>query len=177
MQIRVGAATATGATALAAFDRALQKVGVHDLNLIPLSSVVPIGASVVRATCDPAEFRMGDRLSCVLATERVTEPGSEAWAGLGWALRTEGGGLFVEAHGRSRGQVMFELNATLAQLTLDRTNCEWGKPEFELVGIAYEHEPVCAMAIAVFETMPWPSCETGNGTSDAADAPYVLSVR
>ena len=54
MQIRVAAATATGATPLAAFDRALQQVGVHDLNLIPLSSVVPAGASVVRATCDPA---------------------------------------------------------------------------------------------------------------------------
>ena len=155
MQIRVAAATATGATPLAAFDRALQKVGVHDLNLIPLSSVVPVGASVVRATCDPAEFRIGDRLSCVLATERVTEPGSEAWAGLGWTLSSAGGGLFVEAHGRSRGQVAFELEATLEQLTLDRVRGGWDKSDFELVGIAYEHEPVCALAIAVFETMPW----------------------
>ena len=159
MQIRVGAATATGSTALAAFDRALQQMGVHDLNLIPLSSVVPVGATVVRSTCDPAEFRIGDRLSCVLASERVTEPGSEAWAGLGWALNSAGGGLFVEAHGRSRRQVEFELEATLEQLTLDRVRGEWEKPELEVVGIAYEHEPVCALAIAVFETMPWSSCD------------------
>jgi arginine decarboxylase len=163
MQIRVGAATATGATALAAFDRALQQVGVHDLNLIPLSSVVPVGASVVRATCDPAEFRIGDRLSCVMATERVTEPGSEAWAGIAWALNsTRGGGLFVEAQGRSRRQVEFELEATLEQLVQDRTLGEWSKAESEIVGIACEHEPVCALAIAVFETMPWASCSTGS---------------
>ena len=164
MQIRVGAATATGSTALAAFDRALQQVGVHDLNLIPLSSVVPVGASVVRATCDPSEFRIGDRLSCVLATERVTEPGSEAWAGLGWALSSAGGGLFVEAHGRSRRQVEFELEATLGQLTVDRRRCGWSKSEFEIVGIAYEHDPVCALAIAVFETMPWLSPTTTDRT-------------
>jgi arginine decarboxylase len=163
MQIRVGAATATGATALAAFDRALQQVGVHDLNLIPLSSVVPVGASVIRSTCDPGEFRIGDRLSCVLATERVTEPGTEAWAGLGWALNSAGGGLFVEAHGRSRRHVEFELDATLEQLTLDRVRGEWDKPELEVVGIAYEHEPVCALAIAVFETMPWSSCTPPRG--------------
>jgi arginine decarboxylase len=158
MEIRVSAATATGSTALAAFDRALQQVGVHDLNLIPLSSVVPAGASVVRATCDPTEFRIGDRLSCVMASERVVEPGSEAWAGLGWALSTGGGGLFVEAHGRSQRQVEFELAATLEQLTLDRTRVGWSKPEFEVAGIAFEHDPVCALAIAVFETMPWSSC-------------------
>ena len=86
----------------------------HDTNLIVLSSVVPEGATVVRGVAAPGEFRVGDRLFCVMAEQRVSEPGAEAWAGLGWATDTEGrGGLFVEAHGHSEQQVRFDLEQTL----------------------------------------------------------------
>jgi arginine decarboxylase len=85
MQIRVFSAGAPGPTPLAAFDRALQVGGAHDTNLIVLSSVVPVGATVVRGRAADGEFTIGDRLYCVMAEQRAIEPGAEAWAGLAWA--------------------------------------------------------------------------------------------
>ena len=156
MQVRVFSAVASAATPLAAFDRALQAGGVHDTNLIPLSSVVPAGANVVRATADRSEFRIGDRLYCVLAEERCVDPGSEAWAGIGWALDLDGqGGVFVEAHGHSEHHVRFELETTLRTLLEDRPYLRTDRIDTEVIGLTCEREPVCALVMAIYETAPW----------------------
>lgn len=156
MLIRVYSATAAGPTPLAAFDRALQVGNAHDTNLIVLSSVVPVGASVVRATAERGEFPVGDRLYCVMAEQRVTEPGAEAWAGLAWASdRNGGGGLFVEAHGHSERQVRFDLEQTMSAISADRTYWEMGDVDLEVAGTECEHEPVCALVMAIYETAPW----------------------
>lgn len=156
MQLRVFSATASGPTQLAAFDRALQAGNVHDTNLLSLSSVIPVGATVTRGIADEGEFTVGDRLYCVLAEERTVEPGSEAWAGLGWAADVRGrGGLFVEAHGHSEHFVRFELENTLNALLKDRPYFETGPIETEVIGIACESDPVCALVMAIFEAEPW----------------------
>ena len=156
LQIRVFSATASAPTPLAAFDRALQHGGVHDTNLVALSSVVPAGASVVRATADRSEFRIGDRLYCVMAEARCVEPGSEAWAGMGWAIDLDGrGGVFVEAHGHSEQQVQFELNTTLRTLLEDRPYLNAKAIEIEVAGVTCEREPVCALVMAIYESAPW----------------------
>ena len=156
MRIRVYSAAAAGPTALAAFDRALQRGGVHDTNLLVLSSVVPPGATVVRDVADPCEFGIGDRLYCVMAEQRCTEPGLEAWAGLAWAADVEGrGGLFVEAHGHSEHQIRFDLTATLDALIEDRTYLDFGPMDLEVAGMACEREPVCALVMAIYESESW----------------------
>ena len=156
MQIRVFSATASGPTPLAAFDRALQAGGTHDTNLIVLSSVVPEGASVVRGTAAPGEFRTGDRLFCVMAEQRVSEPGAEAWAGLGWATDTAGrGGLFVEAHGHSEQQVRFDLAQTLEAIVADRPYWTVGDRDLEVAGTMCEGQPACALVMAIYESAPW----------------------
>jgi arginine decarboxylase len=158
MQIRVFPAAAPGPTPLAAFDRALQVVGVHDTNLIVLSSVVPVGATVVRGRAEPGEFQIGDRLYCVMAEQRAIEPGAEAWAGLGWAVDQNGqGGLFVEAHGHSEHQVRFDLEQTLDAIVADRPYLDVGEKDFEVAGATCEHLPVCALVLAIYESGPWAS--------------------
>jgi len=156
MIIRVFSATATGPTALAAFDRTLQVGGVQDTNLLVLSSVIPAGASVVLGAEGGGPHRVGDRLYCVMAAERCIEPGGEAWAGLGWASDSAGrGGVFVEAHGRSDHQVQFELKATLAALMGDRPYLDFGTPSYEVAGISCDGEPVCATVMAIYESADW----------------------
>ena len=156
MDIRVFGATASAPTPLAAFDRALQVGGVHDTNLIPLSSVVPVGARVVSGVADRGEFVVGDRLYCVLAEQRCVEPGGEAWAGIGWTLMPdERGGLFVEAHGHSRHQVEYDLATTMATMVADRPYMDLGELTTEIVGIACDSEPVCAMVLAIYGSTGW----------------------
>ena len=96
MQIRVFSSTAAGPTPLAAFDRALQVGGTHDTNLIVLSSVIPAGATVERAIATPGEFRVGDRLFCVMAEQRVSEPGEGRWTSRGQKQRTQQSKFQVE---------------------------------------------------------------------------------
>lgn len=156
--IRVFSAIGTGPTALAAFDRALQVGGAQDTNLVVLSSVVPEGATVARERAHRKEFTAGDRLYCVMAEARCVEPGSEAWAGLGWAVDQDfAGGLFVEAHGHSERQVRKELDATLDALLADRPYWNVGNADTEVIGTACEAEPVCAMVMAIYESDPWQS--------------------
>lgn len=156
MKIRVFGAGASGPTPLAAFDRALQQGNVHDTNLIVLSSVVPVGAEVVRGVADPSEFTVGDRLYVVMAEERAIEPGAEAWAGLGWVVDPAGGGgLFVEAHGRSEHQVRFDLEQTLEALVADRPRLHGAERDYEVAGAQCDSHPVCALVMAIYEPAPW----------------------
>ena len=48
MRIKITSAVGSGPTTLAAFDAALQKAGIENYNLIPLSSVIPTGAALER---------------------------------------------------------------------------------------------------------------------------------
>jgi arginine decarboxylase len=156
-QIRVFGSVAEAPTALAAFDRALQAGEVHDTNLVMLSSIIPPDTEVVRSSADPQEFTPGDRLWCVMAEERVTVPGTEAWAGLGWANDLDrSGGVFVEAHGHSERQVRFDLEASLATMIGDRPYWAFQEPEIEIVGATCEHDPICALVMAINHSEPWP---------------------
>jgi len=156
MQIRVFSAAGTGPTPLAAFDRALQAGGTHDTNLIVLSSVIPQGADVVRETAAPGEFKVGDRLFCVMAEQRASEPGAEAWAGLAWATDDAGaGGLFVEAHGHSEHQVRWDLEQTLDAIVSDRPYWTVGDQDLEVVGATCDGHPVCSLVMAIYESVPW----------------------
>ena len=97
LAIAVVPAVGRGATLLSSFDDALGLCGVHNYNLIPLSSVIPPGAKVapVERYVAPAE-EFGDRLYVVKADARCAEPGRVIAAGLGWYQWEDGRGVFVE---------------------------------------------------------------------------------
>ena len=97
--ISVRSATGTGQTPLSAFDDALHGAGVGDLNLIPLSSVVPPSAEIRRGDHSPVPATHGDRLYCVLSVANAELRGASAWAGIGWTHAGAKGGYFVEHHG------------------------------------------------------------------------------
>jgi arginine decarboxylase len=155
-QIPVVAATGTGATALAAFHAALVAVDLGHYNLVRLSSVIPPATSVDPTGKAPAPAgRWGDRLYCVYAESRATQAGRQAWAGVGWVQRLDGGGgLFVEHDGDSEPAVVGAIRASLAAVVAGQEH-EYADPDWVVGGAVCAGPPVCALVIAPYETAPW----------------------
>lgn len=155
MRIVVTCGTGVGPTSLAAFDKALLAAGIENYNLIPLSSVIPPGAEIERAqyVTNPDEY--GRRLYVVKAEQRATEPGTGAYAGVGWVQEpADGRGLFVECEGTTYEGVHEEIVATLDSMTESRLR-DYGSVESEIAGIECTGRPVAAVVIAVYKSEPW----------------------
>ena len=103
--IRVVPGTGTGPTALAAYDAALADAGVHNYNLIRVSSVVPAESRIEVLDTVPDLGPAGNRLTVVEARATTEIDGGDpethvgASAGLGWTRDATGRGLFYEASG------------------------------------------------------------------------------
>lgn len=156
MKIQISSGTGKGHTKLAAFDAALHEAGVANYNLIRLSSIIPPGSKIERAT--PISIQpggWGDRLYVVIADMRVDTPNMEAWAGIGWVQdKKTGKGLFVEHEGANEDTVHRDIKASLEALQGIR-RVDFGDMHVEVVGRTCTHDPVCALVIAVFQASNW----------------------
>lgn len=157
-----------GPTKLAAFDAALREAGIANFNLIPLSSVIPSGSTVVTtsaAATPPGGW--GDRLYVVMAQLRVDTRYEEAVAGIGWAqdLGT-GRGLFVEHVGHTEREVRRDILATLDSLCAGRPDIRFGDPTLVVRSTVCAGEPTCALVAAVFESAPWADGSNGETVID-----------
>jgi arginine decarboxylase len=158
MQIHLGSGIGTGPTTLAAFDSALNDVGIANYNLLRLSSVIPPKTKVVLHDGHidskmPGEW--GDRLYVVMAEIRVDRPNDEAWAGIGWVQdKKTGRGLFVEHEGHNERAVRRDIKQSLEALMAIR-NVDFGPIHMKVVGRTCLHEPVCAMVAAVYQASDW----------------------
>ena len=155
--IEIATSIGTGPTKLAAFDDALIRCGVGNFNLIRLSSVIPPATAVVPTSGPIDTFGgWGDRLYVVMAEQRVDRIGREAWAGIGWVQHEESGrGLFVEHEGISERQVRDDIERSLAALMEARPHVSFGEPQAVVNGGRCFGEPICAMAVAVYESASW----------------------
>lgn len=166
--IQVASGAGAGPTELAAFDAALRDAGIANFNLIYLSSVIPPGSDIEIAVDGRAHVpgAWGDRLYLVVAEERSSAPGTEAWAGIGWVQHEhDGRGLFVEHHGHSEAAVRSDIERSLAALSAGR-DLQLGPEHMAVRGVRCDGEPVCALVAAVFEAEPW-----GPGTPRNRRAP------
>ena len=162
--IEIACGTGTGPNPLAAFDGALRATGVANFNLLRLSSVIPPHTNVcpVDGPVSHIHGEWGDRLYVVLAEARVTRPGEQAWAGIGWVQDPETGkGLFVEHEGHAEDEVKGDILDSLASLVAGRSG-SFGPPRYVLHGATCTDQPVCALAVAVYETAPWSIDLSGN---------------
>jgi len=87
-----------GKTLLSAFDKALNKAGIHNFNLIPLSSVIPKNSIVQEVGKAYLSKEIGGILYVVIASFSSKKPNAIISAGLGW-VQAEQGGLFIESKG------------------------------------------------------------------------------
>ncbi len=91
-------ATATGGTPLNAFDNALLEMGIGNVNLVRLSSVIPAHVEWLERL--PEGIPVGMLLPTVYAEAGATEAGAPVTAALGVGLRPDGaGGLIYEYSG------------------------------------------------------------------------------
>jgi arginine decarboxylase len=161
--IEIACGTGTGPNTLAAFDGALRATGIANFNLLRLSSVIPPQTEIrpMHGPVSPINGEWGDRLYVVMAEQRVTEPGVEAWAGIGWVQDDETGkGLFVEHEGHAEADVRGDILDSLGALVDGRPGT-FGEPQFVLHGAVSDGTPTCALAVAVYEAESWSIDLTG----------------
>lgn len=111
--IRVVWGTASGPTELSAFDAALAAAGIHNYNLVTLSSVIPADPDIEVVGTAPDLGPVGDELH-VVESSATAAPGERAAAGIGWARSESGRGIFYEVSGTDPEAVEAEIEAGLA---------------------------------------------------------------
>jgi arginine decarboxylase len=117
--------TGYGSTNVTAWDAALQRVGVHNYNIIALSSIIPPHSTIVeidRYTTPEIDF--GKRLYVVRAEIQSSVPGEWIAAGVGWYQFGDGRGFFVEQElvGESEEVVGVEVSRRLNNALTDMCN-------------------------------------------------------
>jgi len=110
---RVVWGTATGPTALSSYDGALAEAGVHNYNLVTLSSVIPAGPDIELAGTAPDLGPPGEALE-VVQSAATAPSGERVAAGIGWARSAEGPGIFYEVDGTDPDGVREEIREGLA---------------------------------------------------------------
>ena len=99
MEIKIVWGKSEGKTLISSFDKALLKAGIHNFNLIYLSSVIPQEAVVREVGTYKSDRKIGDILHVVISTIGSNTAGVQISAGLGW-VKTEEGGLLFESSGQ-----------------------------------------------------------------------------
>ena len=98
MKIDIVWGKSEGKTLLSAFDKALNKAGIHNFNLIPLSSVIPQNSVVEEVGTYNASNEIGKIQHVVIASFSSKNSNAVISAGLG-GVQTEQGGLFIKSIG------------------------------------------------------------------------------
>lgn len=163
MRIEVICGTGTGETTLSAFDAALKNSGIHNFNLIVLSSVIPPHSEVVRVDRRILKNdEWGNRLYVVKADVRSEIVGDYIAAGLGWYQLEDGRGMFVEHSGTSDSEEEVEtkvknrIRKSLLDLCINRSIHfnEFGV-NMALSSILVKNKPTCALSVAVYQSEGW----------------------
>lgn len=138
-----------GPTELAAYDTALADAGVHNYNLLTLSSVVPPAYRVVELGTAQDLGPIGGQLRVVEA--KTITAGGTATAGLGWAVG-EKGGVFIESHeAESEEQANTEITQGLESAIALR---DWAfdTRETRIVTVDAAAEYTAAVVLAIYDT-------------------------
>lgn len=146
--IHVVGGTGTAPTAKAAYDAALADANLHNYNLVPVSSVVPADAEVVRVERAPDLGLAGNRLNVVQAKAAAVGPETVA-AGIGW-VTGPGPGLFYEADAEAEADVRARLETGLGA---GRALRDWSFDHEETLVESAEAAPgehTCVVALAAY---------------------------
>ncbi len=90
-----------------------------------------------------------------MAQQRTSVSGEMVSAGIGWVQNpVTKRGLFVEHEGHSPEEVSGLIKRSLKTLMKTR-GIDFGEIHMQVVSAACDLEPVCAMAIAVYQNEAW----------------------
>lgn len=162
MEIIITSGSGHGKTPLSAFDAALKEAGVHNYNLIYISSIIPKGSLLKTKKLDPKRSEYGNRLYCVKAEMRSRETGKYIGAALGWYQLEDGRGVFVEheeigeTEESVKSNLTKEINESLTDLCRIRNyplNKDNMKMKMSIVKI--ESSAASTLVLAVYKSESW----------------------
>lgn len=162
MIITIAAGKGHAKTLLSAFDSALKDAGVHNYNLLTLSSIIPPDTKMVVRKYETPVQEYGHRLYVVKAEIRSRESGKYIGAALGWYQFPDGRGLFVEHEetGETKKAVDSNLAENVRKSLMDL--CKHRSIHFDeklmhmkssLVKV--KDSPACALVLAVYKSQGW----------------------
>jgi len=141
--IRIVWGTAGGPTELSSFDAALADAGIHNYNLVTLSSVIPADPEIEVVGTAPDLGPVGAELHTV-ESSATAAPGERVAAGIGWSRSESGRGIFYEVSGEDPDDVRAEIEAGLAA---GRQLRDWTFVETETVVRSVEADEEYASAV------------------------------
>lgn len=166
MKITVTAGSGTGSTTLSAFDSALKAAGIHNYNIIRLSSVIPPESTVVKTKWKNSSSEHGKKLYTVLAEIRTDIMGRSIAAGIGWYQLKDGRGIFAEHTDmierlnakEAEENVAKKIEATVRDLCKNR-NYTFDKKNFKtyITSAEVKNKPTCTLVAAVYESQDFDS--------------------
>lgn len=153
MNIYLTYGVGAGDTEISAFDRALWDAGIGDYNLIFLSSVIPAGSNIVVGKVDFNGRDIGRKLYAVISKSINSFLNDFACAGLGWAVREDGSGVFLEESGDTENETIKKINSGLESMVSYRNG---NYSNFNKIAkIKCEGRPVCAVVAAIYKSEGW----------------------
>ena len=163
MNITIVSSVGHDSTLLSAFDQALITAGIHNYNLIPLSSVIPPHSIVEKAEKFEADTKhFGDRLYVVKAETRSDKKGSFLGSGIGWYQLDDGRGFFVEHRGTKNSEkeitawLTNQIHFSLKDLVMNRgLSFDEKKINIELSTAVVISKPICVLVAAVYKSEGW----------------------
>ena len=162
MDIFITSGIGYGKTPLSAFDAALKDAGVHNFNLIYISSIIPPDSSIKVKKFKATRKQYGDRLYVVRAENRSRESGKCIGAALGWYQLNNGKGVFVEHEeiGETEGAVESNLTAEIKKSLTDLCRSR-GFPHAEkrmqmkMRILKVTDSAACVLVVAVYKSELW----------------------
>ncbi len=144
MRIDIVWGASEGKTLLSAFDRALLNAGIHNFNLILLSSVIPPKSVIHETGTYTSSDRVGEILYVVISSLSSHKSNALISAGLGWVLTREGG-LLIESKGEfSREECEEEIRVGLTEMMEVR---EWSG-EIKMKVITHKVKEIANVTVA-----------------------------
>lgn len=163
MKIYITSAVGKGKTLLSAFDDALINAGIHNYNLLILSSVIPPKSNIVEVPkyeSKPDEF--GHRLYVVKAEIRSDKKGIALASGIGWYQLKDGRGFFVEheTEGASESEVRNTIEKwillSLEDLVTNRgMKFEKSKAHFLVTSATVSDLPTSVLTATIYKSEEW----------------------
>lgn len=161
MRIDVVWGCGEGNTPLGSFDRALSKAGLHNYNLVKISSIIPPNSKVKKSGSLEKDWRVGELVGAVISRYTSTDSEKKIVSGLGWSVAEEGG-IFMEVKGREREECEERVLSSLED-SMKLRDWNWHtKFETKIV----EHivdQTASALVVAVYSPIPKVDEISGKG--------------
>lgn len=146
--------SAESKTELMAFDSALQECGIHNANILKVSSVIPKEAKLVEETSSSKLYKLidpGDFYPAVISKKTSSEEGKNIYAAVAGCKFKSGYGINVELHGseKSKEEVRNEALEMIEDMANRRQEKIDGRIVFEYNSSEVE-ETCCVLSAVVY---------------------------